>query len=60
GHFVQCLTSLLINSPSMNLTDQCVDFYQQAFNDEKPETRIRVLQCLNQLFQCTNTALRNQ
>ncbi|CAF2246902.1 unnamed protein product [Rotaria magnacalcarata] len=60
GHFVQCLTSLLINSPAMNLTDQCVDFYQQAFNDEKSETRIRALQCLNQLFQCTNTALRNQ
>ncbi|CAF4043175.1 unnamed protein product [Rotaria sp. Silwood2] len=27
GHFVQCLTSLIINSTPINLTDQCLDFY---------------------------------
>ncbi|CAF3203747.1 unnamed protein product [Rotaria sp. Silwood2] len=60
GHFIQCLTSLIINSTSINLTDQCIDFYRQAFNDEKHETRVRLFQCINQLFQCTTIAIRNQ
>ncbi|CAF1344983.1 unnamed protein product [Adineta steineri] len=60
GHFVQCLTSLIINSASINLTDQCIDFYQKAFEDEQTETHIRVLQCLNQLFQCANISIRNR
>ncbi|CAF1326367.1 unnamed protein product, partial [Adineta steineri] len=60
GHFVQCLTSLIINSTSINLTDQCIDFYQKAFEDEQTETHIRVLQCLNQLFQCANISIRNR
>ena len=37
GHFVQCLTSLIINSTSINLTDQCIDFYQKAFEDEQTD-----------------------
>ncbi|CAF4841473.1 unnamed protein product, partial [Rotaria sp. Silwood1] len=60
GHFVQCLTSLIINSTSIDLTNECIDFYRKAFNDEKHETRIRIFQCINQLFQCTNIAIRNQ
>ncbi|UJR09975.1 hypothetical protein I4U23_014199 [Adineta vaga] len=60
GHFVQSLTSLIINSPSIQLTDQCIDFYRKAFDDEDSETHIRVLQCLNQLFQCSNISIRNQ
>ncbi|CAF2782997.1 unnamed protein product [Rotaria sp. Silwood2] len=60
GHFIQCLTSLIINSTSIDLTDQCIDFYRQAFNDEKHETRVRLFQCINQLFQCTTIAIRNQ
>ncbi|CAF3200937.1 unnamed protein product [Rotaria sp. Silwood2] len=58
GHFIQCLTSLIINSTSIDLTDQCIDFYRQAFNDEKHETRVRLFQCINQLFQCTTIAIR--
>ncbi|CAF1153890.1 unnamed protein product [Adineta ricciae] len=60
GHFVQFLTSLMINSTSIQLTEQCIDFYRKAFDDEDPETHIRVLQCLNQLFQCSNISVRNQ
>jgi hypothetical protein len=40
GHFVQCLTSLIINSPSIDLTDQCIDFYQKSFDDEETEVKI--------------------
>ncbi|CAF0995825.1 unnamed protein product [Rotaria sordida] len=60
GHFVQCLTSLIINSTSIDLTDECIDFYRTALNDEKTETHIRIYQCINQLFQCTNIPIRNQ
>ncbi|CAF0968829.1 unnamed protein product [Rotaria sordida] len=60
GHFVQCLTSLIINSTSIDLTDECIDFYRTALNDEKTETHIRIYQCINQLFQCTNILIRNQ
>jgi hypothetical protein len=39
GHFVQCLTSLIINSTFINLTDQCIDFYRKAFDDEEIEVK---------------------
>lgn len=39
GHFVQCLTSLIINSPSINLTDECIDFYRKSYDDEEIEVR---------------------
>jgi hypothetical protein len=40
GHFVQCLTSLIINSTSIDLTDQCIDFYRKAYDDEDTEVNI--------------------
>ncbi len=39
GHFVQCLTSLIINSTFINLTDECIDFYRKAFDDEETEVK---------------------
>ena len=39
GHFVQSLTSLMINSTSIQLTEQCIDFYRKAFDDEDPEVK---------------------
>lgn len=39
GHFVQCLTSLIINSTSMDVTEECIDFYRKAFDDEETEVQ---------------------
>jgi hypothetical protein len=39
GHFVQCLTSLIINSPSINLTEESIDFYRKAFDDQEIEVK---------------------
>lgn len=44
GHFVQCLTSLLINSPTVELTDQCLDFYRSAFDHEETEVTIHSIE----------------
>ena len=77
GHFVQCLTSLIMNAPSMDLMEQSLDCYRKAYDETDPEvsphahgalsemhllikTHRRVCQCLNQLFQCTNTTTRHQ
>jgi hypothetical protein len=39
GHFVQCLTSLIIHSTSIDVTEECVGFYQKAFDDEDTEVQ---------------------
>lgn len=40
GHFVQCLTSLISYSPSINLTEECIDFYRKAFDDNETEVKL--------------------
>lgn len=37
GHFIQSLTSLIINSPSITLSKESIDFYRQAFDDQDTE-----------------------
>jgi len=37
GHFVQCLTTLILNSNDMNLSEECIDFYRKAFDDTETE-----------------------
>ncbi len=39
GHFVQSLTSLIINSPSISINEECIDFYRKAFDDQDIEVR---------------------
>ncbi len=39
GHFVQCLTSLIINSTALDLTEECIEFYRNAFDDEETEVK---------------------
>jgi len=43
GHFVQCLTSLIINSTSIDVTEECIDFYRKAFDDEETEVQKKIV-----------------
>jgi hypothetical protein len=58
GYFIRCLTSLILNFDSINLSKQIIDFYQKAFDDQDVE--FQIFECLNELFQLKNLSLRNK
>jgi hypothetical protein len=37
GYFIRCLTSLILNFDSINLSKQIIDFYQKAFDEQDVE-----------------------
>jgi len=39
GYFVRCLTFVLLNSNSIKLTKQIINFYQKAFDDKEFEVK---------------------
>jgi hypothetical protein len=48
GYFVRCLTSLIINSNSIKLTKQIINFYRNAFDDQEFEVNFFSFLLINQ------------
>ncbi|CAF1187973.1 unnamed protein product, partial [Didymodactylos carnosus] len=64
GYFVQCMTSLITHSSSLdllvpkNIFELCLNFYKDAFTEEMYQSRLRTLKSLNILFQYSNLHIR--
>ncbi len=59
GYFVQRLTSLIINSNSMKLTQSIINFYRKAFDEQESEVScfcIYVLVNFRELFRLILTS----
>ena len=35
GYFIRCLTSLILNSNSIKITNEIIDFYRKAFDEQE-------------------------
>jgi len=51
GYFVRCLTLLIINSNSIRLTKQIINFYRKAFYDREFKVNFLFLFLLINQFQ---------